>query len=293
MAAQKKKKNAIDVLLIVFSFVPFLNTFTLLHFGGRTRRKKWTDRGWIILAVNIVLTIALVGAFAARQAQIVPIPYDTKPDVYDFIDRQTYDSYTYEERTRLPEYYAYQEAVDEWYRSPAYTDAYNANRRFRSAMGAVEIGALIAGFVANLILFFYVISQKQAYFDALSGGDISEKAAVYQRLRETESPAAAPQPAAPAAPPQGDAPAPPDSARIDVNTADRDALAALPGLTIVDAMKAVQYRGEHGPFASVDAFFSAIGAKPHVIAKLEPSLTASQPAAADDDAPRPARSIDI
>ncbi|MBR1530888.1 MAG: helix-hairpin-helix domain-containing protein, partial [Eubacterium sp.] len=63
------------------------------------------------------------------------------------------------------------------------------------------------------------------------------------------------------------------SGLIDLNSATEDEIAALPGLTIVDAKRAISYRDEHNGFANTDDFFNAISAKPHIMVKIEPMVT--------------------
>ena len=62
---------------------------------------------------------------------------------------------------------------------------------------------------------------------------------------------------------------------IDINSANENEIASLRGLTIIDAKKAIAYRGEHGYFASPDEFFRVINAKPHIIVALEGSIVAN------------------
>ncbi|MGF2947809.1 ComEA family DNA-binding protein [Microbacterium alcoholitolerans] len=65
---------------------------------------------------------------------------------------------------------------------------------------------------------------------------------------------------------------------IDVNTADADALAGLPGITARKARKLVKQRTEQGGFASLDAFATAAGVQPHELVRLRDAATCSRPA---------------
>lgn len=56
---------------------------------------------------------------------------------------------------------------------------------------------------------------------------------------------------------------------VDINTASEDEIATIPGITIIDAKKAVAYREEHIGFGSKHEFFRIINAKPHIIARAE------------------------
>lgn len=64
-----------------------------------------------------------------------------------------------------------------------------------------------------------------------------------------------------------------DAAIIDINTCDETALAQLPGITLIQAKKAVNYRATNSPFKSVDEFYQVIGLKPHIIAQIEGRIT--------------------
>jgi hypothetical protein len=72
-----------------------------------------------------------------------------------------------------------------------------------------------------------------------------------------------------------EAPADPAPAGVvDVNTAPEDQLAALPGVGVVLARRAVAERERSGPFASVDAFAELLELRPHILERLRPRLRA-------------------
>ena len=81
-----------------------------------------------------------------------------------------------------------------------------------------------------------------------------------------------PQPSAPSTTP---APAK-EAEKIDINSADEKKLASLPGLTIIDAKKAIEYRDNNGGFDNEDAFFALLGLKPHIIVKLKDLIIVGQ-----------------
>lgn len=82
---------------------------------------------------------------------------------------------------------------------------------------------------------------------------------------------------------------------IDVNSAPAEALATLPGITIIDGKKAVSYREANGGFKNIDEFYACIQAKPHIIANIMNSVYVGSPvvkqAAAKPSNPK--RTIDI
>lgn len=84
---------------------------------------------------------------------------------------------------------------------------------------------------------------------------------------------------------------------VDVNSATAEALATLPGITIIDGKKAVSYREANGGFKNIDEFYSCINAKPHIIANImntvyvgTPVQASAQPKAKSSS---PKRTIDI
>lgn len=60
---------------------------------------------------------------------------------------------------------------------------------------------------------------------------------------------------------------------VDVNRAPESELAGLPGVGLILAKKAVQYREANRGFRTVDEFFQVLGLKPHVAERLRPLVT--------------------
>ena len=67
-----------------------------------------------------------------------------------------------------------------------------------------------------------------------------------------------------------------EAEKININSADEKKLASLPGLTIIDAKKAIEYRDNNGGFDNEDAFFALLGLKPHIIVKLKDLIIVGQ-----------------
>lgn len=64
--------------------------------------------------------------------------------------------------------------------------------------------------------------------------------------------------------------------RLELNTATEEQIAALPGVGIILAQKAVQIRQIRGSFMNFDEFCSALELKPHVVEKIGPLTTVTR-----------------
>lgn len=64
---------------------------------------------------------------------------------------------------------------------------------------------------------------------------------------------------------------------VDVNTADADALATLPGISGRQARRLVKQRDAAGGFASLDAFATAASLQPHELVRLRGAAVCSRP----------------
>lgn len=62
---------------------------------------------------------------------------------------------------------------------------------------------------------------------------------------------------------------------IDINNCTEDDLANLPGISVVQAKKAIQYRERNGMYVSLEQFYEITEIKPHFIAKLKNMLSCS------------------
>ncbi len=82
---------------------------------------------------------------------------------------------------------------------------------------------------------------------------------------------------------------------VDVNSATAEALATLPGITIIDGKKAVSYREANGGFKNIDEFYSCINAKPHIIANIMNTVYVGAPVQVQSASKpsSPKRTIDI
>jgi hypothetical protein len=73
---------------------------------------------------------------------------------------------------------------------------------------------------------------------------------------------------------QDAAPDPDPEAVLDINTASEAQLAALPGVGVVLAKRAIAERERTGAFPSVDAFAEVLELRPHILERLRPRLRA-------------------
>lgn len=64
---------------------------------------------------------------------------------------------------------------------------------------------------------------------------------------------------------------------IDINSCSIETLSELPGITIIIAKKAINYRNENNGFTSVEEFYRVIDLKPHFIAQIDNRLTCNKP----------------
>lgn len=66
-------------------------------------------------------------------------------------------------------------------------------------------------------------------------------------------------------------------AAVNLNTATRDELVAVPGIGPTKAQAIVEHRNAHGPFTSVDDLKEVKGFRAKLVEKLRPELTVSAP----------------
>lgn len=62
---------------------------------------------------------------------------------------------------------------------------------------------------------------------------------------------------------------PENNSPIDINSCTVEDIANLPGVSLILAKKAVNYRQENNGFKSIEEFYGVVGLKPHFIAQVE------------------------
>lgn len=80
---------------------------------------------------------------------------------------------------------------------------------------------------------------------------------------------------------------------LNVNTCSEEELAALPGVGVASAKKAIAHRQQHGDFASVEEFITVLAIKPHIAVGLVGSLTAEPTHSTAHDRKSVVRQLDI
>lgn len=65
--------------------------------------------------------------------------------------------------------------------------------------------------------------------------------------------------------------------KVDVNRCTQSELMSLPGMTVAQAKRAMEYRTEHGGFRTLDEFVDVLGIKPHFAVQIFSMATVSQP----------------
>lgn len=68
-----------------------------------------------------------------------------------------------------------------------------------------------------------------------------------------------------------------DHQLIDINLCSEEEMAKLPGISIIMAKKASEYRTHSGGFKSVDEFFDFLALKPHFIVQVQPLVRCTPP----------------
>ncbi len=85
----------------------------------------------------------------------------------------------------------------------------------------------------------------------------------------------------------------PSHSSLNVNICSEEELAALPGLNIIDAKKAISLREQNGDFASIEDFITALHIKPHIAAPLYDYITVQPSFKATPQSTARTRKIDL
>ncbi len=171
----------------------------------------------------------------------------------------------------------------------------------------------LATFVANSLLRVPYLEERAAIMGGYESGvdrELAEQDAFRSRMSgeraASEKTAAVPIPAEPRKP--SETKVPPKArdtsehpaqkadaqAKVDINACTQSELASLPGVSVADAKRAMEYRESRGGFGSVDDFVEALSVKPHFAVQLFELAVASRPEQQEGEPQKRARrSIDL
>ena len=111
------------------------------------------------------------------------------------------------------------------------------------------------------------------------------------------APQPAPKPASQPAPQPVPQPVPQSAAPVDINRCTQSELMTLPGIGVVQAKKAMEYREQNGGFRSLDEFVEVLQIKPHFAVQIFSRAVVSQaerkPAAQSSHTTHTRRTIDF
>lgn len=273
------KRKFKDSFCFIFAVIPVLNCIPFFHMNSKVQNKKWKTIAWVLILLQIAL---IIGLFLVEGLRGPEIPSYLKVESYvnatDYMNNEQRVKYSQDssftsssEWKNSDEYAEYLKAVDErtkreseWKKQPEIAAQYENRDNFRNIKNGILTGLLIALFIIWLFSIILAFTERPRYLKLLKQEE--NKNNITDRIRSVTKNIIEPtdnkeQNA------QSDA-----VKQIDINSADEEAIASLPGLTIIDAKKAISYRNEHNGFNTADEFFASINAKPHIIAQLESKL---------------------
>ena len=287
MAATSKGKKweRQNSRFMFLAFAPLVGFMPFIIMGNNVHSKRYKITGYVILAILVL--------FLAAQFVLPTLnnPYMAKHTAAVQAEPNVNDYYSYDDYLNDPDkeefYYSsakYKEYVKDY--NDYWAQDENANLKnqylnFSNTVRSLTDFSAFAVFALYWICIILVFSERSRYLKMLAQDENRER--IVDVFSAKGSAAASGQQTHPAEriisdEPIRDVPVPPTDAvdRIDINTATEEEIAAIKGLTLIDAKKAVAYRTEHGGFRNTDEFFDAIGAKPHIIAHLDGVVFASQ-----------------
>lgn len=257
MSTVKTKKNQEigNILSLILAFIPIANCFAFFYMAGKVPSKKWSALGWMTIIVNIILVVALI------MLPLMQNPYYDEysaatPNVIEYCGSSYYLNPDYES---TPEYKEFEEAKLEWEKSDEAKQLRLAKENWNNRKYEIIYIAAAVFAVFNVLIFVLAIVERPKFLRMLKAENNKTRMSEHFQSQNMYSPANAVQEAKPLQ-------------QLDINTATEEQLTALPGLTVIDAKKAISYIEQNGKFNSLDEFFTCINAKPHIIAKLQGQL---------------------
>ena len=255
-------------VFFILAFIPVLNCIVFFHMASRVENKKWTLLGWMTLILGIlflvgaVLTINL--AMSETTSKYYTIDYSSMPKEEDYIGYNYYEKYPDGTYKSLPEYKQYEEDYNAWHDAYYYSEEYIAAENLASSRRDMFSGICVACFsgllIESFIMLIVAYTERVKYLRRLAQTDNTIAAAKrIQEMRNAQDTLyhnAAPTDAVSSSYGQNTQKTvqgvPQSLAPLDINTATEEQIAALPGLTVIDAKKALSYREKNGEFQSAD-----------------------------------------
>lgn len=301
-------------LYLIYAFFPLINCLAFFHMNSRVPNKKWKNMAWVTLFVNLFLILlTFLSSVFSYSIQIRPYPEQT----YSYVNESKYFGSNYltdEEKQTHPNYEEYSKAYEQYSQdkedyenSAEYKEAKRVNNSFRDIMGVLGAAFIMVAIVFNIVILFLIISQRADYLRALANSENrGQMASRMSAPPQSRTPSAANIPPEIsrdmrqmyAQPQQNVQPQPetvplgkPDM--LDINSASQEEIADLPGLTLIDAKKAVDYRNANGGFNSLDEFYNAINIKPHIMLRIEGMIFVGRVQHTDKSANTGRRTIDF
>lgn len=258
-------KQVKDTWFFSLCFVPFLQWIPFFIINGRVPRKRWLIMGF----ANILFLVAAIFLYCMGDIyrdNYRPSRPGGAPQVRDYLGECYWNIEDYD---KTPEYMQYEKDYNDWIESPEYQAYEEENgiivRRSDtiSRIGTAMICIVWFGF---FLLGFWV--ERYKYLRVLE--DKRNRSSVYSQLdRRADLGDSKEKITSNSVKEDAGINALTVHEGININTADENELMQLPGMKTIDAKKILDYRLKNGSFKSVDEFFEAFDAKPHILVKME------------------------
>lgn len=281
MATEKKNVSVVQILLSLSAFLPFVDCASFFYINNRRPNRKWLVLGWCALLLQVLLCMTFMLSLNIENPRVVD--RSNEPQVSDYLGRNYWDDYG-TDYDKQPEYDEYLDAHEAWEKIPEIQEQKAAYAQFEQMRTTVSLGVVVTGVLIKIVVLVLALNAL-ATFRRLEA-QAQNRMQLATRLSDFAAPMGtippqgyAPLHSAPIAPqstePQRPVESPASPGLLNVNTATEEDLAALPGVTIIDAKKAISYRETNGDFPTPNAFLDCIGAKPHIAARLSAVLYAA------------------
>ena len=270
----------------------------------------------LIVSIALIFSSRYVGSIVYDDLYDVPIEPMLTDYISLNEQEEYLKTHTRKEMKELDEYKQYEKALDDFLNDEDIQNKTIENAQHRGTMQGVQTALETSLTIYTVFVFFYIVSQNYTFLNklaqsetapALKYGDggkpadriqdveaISDQAQSVQNIPEMEQLLGgasnqnniAQQPAEPeesviepVIQPQTQIqktePAS-ETDMLDINKASEEEFANLPGLTVVDAKRAINARENNGKFNTKDEFYAAINIKPHILVKIDDLIVVGQ-----------------